>query len=453
MSDYSEDEPETGDEVHGNNFRKILVEGLDSSVNLDNSLAYHNDNKPTLLISSKVSNALLAQELQFNENHDNYDLSNYALGSVKSYDLDSKKVYNWERDFIIDLNDDGFVGTPVPSVETILFEGSNKTLISDDFGSYRLVDSNREYETGDEITDWSQVILTDGLDESIKLNNALAHSWGNNDGFSLWFSSEDSNSLVNQKFKKTSSDYENSQAAIASGSPKSYQPYSTKVIQVEHENNIDLNNDGFIGEKDVEIKEVLLSDRDSDQYFYLTQDNDIIMAQEELDEGDIVSDWFRKIIDKSGDTFDFKDGIKAFNWINNGFGVIYEDKSEYKLQSFTESNDVASPRGNARKVTNKIQKYEENWGYDIDGDSEIGTPPETVQKVIFKGEGNDDQWIYQSSNGSLILAEEDLAKDDILDDNNKFFDSKGNDFEVDGEIRAYSWQGRGPGLIYKEEQK
>ena len=38
-----------------------------------------------------------------NENHDNYDLSNYALGSVKSYDWDSKKVYNWERNFIIDL--------------------------------------------------------------------------------------------------------------------------------------------------------------------------------------------------------------------------------------------------------------------------------------------------------------------------------------------------------------
>ena len=210
--------------------------------------------------------------------------------------------------------------------------------------SYRLLNNDEKYDEGDEIDVWSQVVLQDGLSSEIDLSSALVHRWENN-GFSLFFDTNSEEILV-QRFKKSNASFNNAEAYAASGDPKPYEFYDRKVLDEERNHNIDLNNDGFIGEKDVEIKKVLLSDEDSDQYFYLTQDNDIIMAQEELDEGDIVSDWFRKIIDKSGDTFDFKGGIKAFSWINNGFGIIYKDNPEYKLQSFTESNDVASPRGN-----------------------------------------------------------------------------------------------------------
>ena len=97
----------------------------------------------------------------------------------------------------------------------------------------------------------------------------------------------------------------------------------------------------------------------------------------------------------------------------------------------------------------KIKKYEEDWYFDIDGGD--GVPSQTVRKIIFKGDN--DQWIYESLNGSLVMAEENLAKGDFLDDENQFFDYKGNGFEVDGEIRAYSWQAQGPFLIYKKDQK
>ena len=421
----------------------LRVDGADSNVNLDNAVAYEGwDDQERLLVPAPTSDKVYVASLKFKTTSTPYY---FEIDKIKSYESDDERVYEWEQYHTLDLNNDNFLGPPVRSIKKVIFNNNTNgsTFLLDDLGYYRFYTCER-CDEGDDIDGWSQVVLKDGLSSEINFNNALAKTSENN-GFLVYFKSSADEILV-QKFKKLSDSYNNATAYAALGEPKSYDSYDQKVLDAEKSRDTDLNNDGFIGKKDVEIKEVLLSD-----YFYSTQDNDIIMVQEELEEGDTVSDWFRKIIDKSGDPFDFKDGIRAFGWTNNGFSIIYKDKPEYKLQSFKFSNDIAAARGNARKVTSKIQKYEEDWYFDIDGDSEIGVPSQTVRKIIFKGDN--DQWIYESFNGSLVMAEENLAKGDFLDDENQFFDYKENGFEVDGEIRAYSWQAQGPFLIYKKDQK
>ena len=48
------------------------------------------------------------------------------------------------------------------------------------------------------------------------------------------------------------------------------------MLDAEKSRDTDLNNDGFIGPKDVKVKDILISDKEHDQHGYLTKDNDII---------------------------------------------------------------------------------------------------------------------------------------------------------------------------------
>ena len=110
------------------------------------------------------------------------------------------------------------------------------------------------------------------------------------------------------------------------------------------------------GKKDIEVSEVLLSGEY--ESFYLTTDGDVVKTNEdfEYDEGDIIDSYSRKIVDQSGDPFDYKDGLRGFSWSNNGFDLIYKDRSKYILQGFSGNSDVASVRGKARTITDRIEK-------------------------------------------------------------------------------------------------
>jgi len=442
---YSDDY-EIGDEL-GNSTPIISGSNLD----LNNAVASdYADAGPNATAGAKLLFKLPAggfTEQKFKQNNSDYS----TYGSLKSIESDSEKFYRWETDRNKDFNNDGFEGAPINTIEKFIFKGQDKSFVLDDLGNYRLIESYDEFETGDDIDSNNQIVLSDGLDDSIDLDKAVAFQWENS-GFSLWFNIKDSDDALKQKFKSTSSDLQNSEAYSVSGNPKSYDPYNNKVINEESYQNLDINGDGFIGKKDIEVSEVLLSGEY--ESFYLTTDGDVVKTNEdfEYEEGDIIDSYSKKIVDQSGDPFDYKDGLRGFSWSNNGFDLIYKDRSKYILQGFSDNNDVASVRGKARTVTDRIEKYENNWDYDINDDGEIGAPLDTIKKVVLDN-GNDDQGIYETSNGKLILSEGDLQKDDTFSYSQEFLDSKGDAFEVDGDIRAWEWADRGISLIYKENQK
>jgi hypothetical protein len=411
-----------------------------SNIDLGNAIAFSwVENGVEFLLRDNISGGLSMQKFS------DVGQSTYSeSGSLKSIDKSSEQLYNWELDRSVDFNGDGSIGERKPLVRRIIFDDDsfhNQALYLLDNGSYALGDSS--IDIGEELSDARK--LTANAD--INLGNAVAFEWLDR-GLEFLLRDTNSSGFVRQKFSEVGRTNEYTQ----SGNAKFIEIDSDKFHQWELDRSSDFNDDGYIGPKDIEISRVLLVGKD-DNSFYLTTDRDIVMTQEELEEGDTLSGWYRKVVDKSGDPFDFKDGFRGFNWSNNGFDVIYKDQSEYKLQGFSESNEVATPRGNARNVTNKVEKYEENMDYDINMDGEIGAPLETIQKVVFNADGDSDRGIYQTSNGSLIMSEGDLQKDDVPNDSNEFLDLNGDPFEVDGDIRAYSWADRGVSLIYKEGQK
>ena len=121
------------------------------------------------------------------------------------------------------------------------------------------------------------------------------------------------------------------------------------------------------------------------------------------------------------------------------------------MQSFREGNDTATANGQARNMTSKVDQLEDETGVDINADGDIGASPLEVSKVLFNSPDFDQQGIYETSTGSIVLDDSDLVKGDILDRALEFLNKNGDPLSIDGELLAYQWSNSGISLIYESK--
>ena len=368
------------------------------------------------------------------------------IPSGSTSDLTSQ-IDSLEEDWGVDINRNGIVGERKPVIEEIIFEDSysDRYLHLLDDGSYVITEGG--YDAGETISGGQKII---GANASL-LNNALAFNWIDN-GFELLIRHAASGGFAIQRFSEIGRSNNYSKA----GKLKPIDQNGDKFFYWETDRSSDFNNDGSIGEKDAVVRNVLLPASVSlhDEGFYRTTDDKIIMVREDLQRGESPADWYRELVDKSGNPYDFKDGPKAFDWAKNGFVVVFKDNVDFKLQKFNESNDIATASGSTRLITDSLSNWEEKTSVDIDGNGYLGEESATVKQVLYTGlEGHVENGVYLDQNGDLFFSEPDLDKGDVASFSRPFLDKNGNSFQPDIELRAMDWGDRGPTLIYQLKNK
>ena len=97
--------------------------------------------------------------------------------------------------------------------------------------------------------------------------------------------------------------------------------------------------------------------------------------------------------------------------------MILKEEDKYSMQMFSWGGRSPQAKGKSRDITRRIYDTEERADADFTGDGIIGTPhsgkgdPE-ISRVIFPGNDEFDQALYQMQDGTLLFAEPDLEAGD-----------------------------------------
>ena len=234
----------------------------------------------------------------------------------------------------------------------------------------------------------------------------------------------------------------------------------TKQIEtIEESADEDMNGDGFIGTPetegtDIEVASVIYDnpDADFDRSIYKMTDGSVRLAEQGLLVGDFPYDAYDQLKTKDGLPIETA-GIVGALWLNNGFGVIYNNNDVIKQQSFNWGNRGLVP-GKQRDVSKQIHKIEERANIDFNGDGSIGEQEVevVVSSVVFDNpDSNFDRSIYKLTDGSVRLAEQGLTEGDMpFEGYDELKDKNGSPIETDGLVGAL-WLDNGFGIVYKKD--
>ena len=219
-----------------------------------------------------------------------------------------------------------------------------------------------------------------------------------------------------------------------------------QIALIEDREGIDVNGDGLIGEQfedDAEVKAVLFSP-DPDVYdrsLYELTSGDVVLAEIGLQPGEVPFE--SDPLSNANGTPIAPDRVVGLIGTRSGEAVIFKEGDNYSMQQFKWSGQGLKPRGKERDITRRIYELEENEYYDFTGDSIIGDPSSSsnddleVKRVIFSGNAEFSEGLYQMDNGDLVFAESDLNPGDVPFEDEIITGKNGKSYQGDYVVGIY----------------
>ncbi len=373
---------------------------------------------------------------------DSYKKQQYAWGNqgpvakASTSDL-GNQIYDIEEREDEDMTGDGFIG--LPQVDEDEVEISKVVYDNPDAGFDRSI-----YEMTNGTVKFAEQGLGVGditLEGEILANKdgspvdvvGLVGILGTRNGFSLIYNKGDS-------VKKLPFKWGNRGPQIAG---KLRQLPAKQVELIEEREGIDANGDGRIaGEsEDAEVQEVIVAaSRDGfDRAIYKTTNGDSILGEPGLEPGDLPFD-NDPLLNADGSPYDAGRAVGVLG-MRRGLAVILKNGGSFAMQQFSWGGRSPKAKGQERDVTKRIYDIENNEDRDFTGDGIIGEPytgndPE-ISRVIFPGNDEYEEGLYQMNNGELVFAESELEFGDTPFEEEIITDKRGNPYPGEKVIGVY----------------
>ena len=373
---------------------------------------------------------------------DSYKKQQYAWGNqgpvakASTSDL-GNQIYDIEEREDEDMTGDGFIG--LPQVDEDEVEISKVVYDNPDAGFDRSI-----YEMTNGTVKFAEQGLGVGditLEGEILANKdgspvdvvGLVGILGTRNGFSLIYNKGDS-------VKKLPFKWGNRGPQIAG---KLRQLPAKQVELIEEREGIDANGDGRIaGEsEDAEVQEVIVAaSRDGfDRAIYKTTNGDSILGEPGLEPGDLPFD-NDPLLNADGSPYDAGRAVGVLG-MRRGLAVILKNGESFAMQQFSWGGRSPKAKGKERDVTKRIYDIENNEDRDFTGDGIIGEPytgndPE-ISRVIFPGNDEYEEGLYQMNNGELVFAESELEFGDTPFEEEIITDKRGNPYPGEKVIGVY----------------
>ena len=338
----------------------------------------------------------------------------------------------------------------IVTIDSVSFRGTGYW----DQGLYRLsngktVFASRDLDIGDIAINYSEIRTSGGGYYSAP-SGVVGHYWPQNiDGGALIITQGDS--FLQQLYV-----WGNHGPVMSSN----LLDVTKQIGTIEQSADEDINGDGFIGapeedEIEVEVASVVYDNpnADFDRSIYKMTDGSVRLAEQGLSVGDLPYEGYDQLKAKDGSPINTV-GVAGALWLDNGFGVIYNNDGVITQQSFKWGNSGLKPSGNLRDVSKQIVKVEENAGIDFNGDGFIGEQDkeDEISAVVFDDpNANFDRSIYIMTDGSVRLAEQGLSIGDLpFEAYDELKAKDGSPIETDGLVAAVLLS-KGFGIIYNND--
>ncbi|WP_188021798.1 hypothetical protein [Synechococcus sp. RS9907] len=388
-------------------------------------------------ISITELNGVVFEDVVFTEWDNNgpklYFLSDGDLYSQKFYDRDEQygyleavgslvqesqeRLYEIEGQYGEDLNSDGEIGEPPVVIERVLFDGSrngNGSLFELEGGEVVFLHGDQSYEIGDELDhfyDYYQTIEETDFGD-VSLEDVVLSDWGNN-GPRFYFWSGDA--LYRQEFRDRNGQLE------TDGALKNVD--NDRLYELEDQFGEDLNGDGEAGTPPVVIERVLFDgSRNGNGSLFELEGGEVVFlhgdqSYEIGDELDHFYDYYQTIEETDFGDVSLEDVVLS-DWGNNGPRFYFWSGDALYRQEFRDRNGQLETDGALKNVDNdRLYELEDQFGEDLNGDGEAGTPPVVIERVFFDGSRNGNGSLFELEGGEVVFLHGDelYEKGDELD--------------------------------------
>jgi hypothetical protein len=135
-------------------------------------------------------------------------------------------------------------------------------------------------------------------------------------------------------------------------------------------------------------------------------------------------------------------GAVGLMGMNNGFAMIFSEADKYSMQMFKWGGRGVQANGKKRDVTRRIYDTEDRADADFTNDGIIGKPhsgkgdPE-ISRVIFPGNEEYEEGLYQMQDGTLLFAEPDLIPGDSPFEDEVIFGKDGKPLQIPNVVGIY----------------
>ena len=219
-----------------------------------------------------------------------------------------------------------------------------------------------------------------------------------------------------------------------------------QLDKIEERMSTDLNNDQMIGgqmDEDAEVKSVIYNyggDDGFDRSLYEMDNGVFMLAEPGLIPGELPFE-ADPLSGPDGKSYDAT-GAVGLMGMNNGFAMIFNETDKYSMQMFKWGGRGVQAKGKKRDITRRIYDTEDRADADFTNDGIIGKPhsgkgdPE-ISRVIFPGNEEYDQGLYQMQDGTLLFAEPDLDAGDSPFEDEVIFGKDGKPLQIPNVVGIY----------------
>ena len=349
----------------------------------------------------------------------------------------TKQIDTIEEREGIDVNGDGRVGNELSEdaeVQSVVYDnpdaGFDRSIYKMTDGTVRLAEQGLS--AGDLPFEGDDLSEKDGSPLGI---DGLVGILGLRNGFGIIYNNN--GVIMQQQFKW------GGRGIKASGKLRDV---TKQLALIEEREGIDVNGDGLIGEQfeeDAEVLSVLFSpDPEAyDRSLYELTSGDVVLAEIGLRPGEIPFE--SDPLSYANGTSIEADRVVGLIGTRSGEAVIFKNGESYSMQQFKWAGRGLKPKGKEHDITRRIYEVEEREYYDFTGDLIIGDPSSSssddleVRRVIFPGNDEFSEGLYQMDNGDLVFAESDLSPGDTPFEDEIITGKNGKPYQGDYVVGIY----------------
>ena len=225
-----------------------------------------------------------------------------------------------------------------------------------------------------------------------------------------------------------------------------FRDVTKQLDKIEERLSKDLNDDQIIGgqmDEDAEVKSVIYpygGDDGFDRSLYEMDNGVFMLAEPGLIPGELPFE-SDPLSGSDGKPYDASNAVGLMG-MRNGFAMIFNEADVYKMQMFKWGGRGVQAKGKKRDITRRIHETEERADADFTNDGIIGKPhsgkgdPE-ISRVIFPGNDEYDQGLYQMQDGTLLFAEPDLDPGDSPFEDEVIYGKDGKPLDIPNVVGIY----------------
>ena len=211
-------------------------------------------------------------------------------------------------------------------------------------------------------------------------------------------------------------------------------------------------------EEDLTISSVVwkAEKQDWDLGIYKMSDGSHAIGGEDLGVGDIALNC-QELYKSGGGSYTPPQGIVGVYYTGNNEALLIKQGNSYVQQRYTWGNQggyVMAP--STKDVTNQIFSIEDMEGIDFNDDGFIGKPESAeeeieVSKVLYDdSDGDFDQSLYQMSDGTIVLAEQGLEKNDLPLESQELNGAKNSKLDF-SKVVGITWANNGFSIVFNDQ--